>query len=523
MKKCVFNRLLALALLLCYFAKPSQAQTKVFKEVSEDIASTMKVIVQDNSLVGYLVFTRLEAVNEDSFAYRISLMDENLNDIGVVNFREEDLTLADVSFEQDILGLAYLKSNFNGKKFKSKKAFNAGKDAAKNYVVTQFINLQGKILKTNTEKVQLSTNDWYNAMGSQNGYVTFKYGIQLHNIPQKGFALFYGDENKNYLTTFTPQGEKLWTKNPSRDPKRYYFRTTPNDIYALTYKSGDNNAEYTLGGFSVADGSSYESLPLKDKKGNVLRVMNFENDMNSGNLYIAGYVVNGHAAAPSTMKSLAHSPYAGVFTIDINGTKKADYKQNYSYWIDGKNSDLTDRGRLTASKEFTFFERGFRDFQGNTYFAGTAIKRKAKIGSIISSVVFLPFIIPSIWIAGGGYTKYQGTDALLIKQNAKGQLSVEKNIPANTSSFTKPWMPAGNVLNKSFYVVTNSNTKNNYLVIDDVKDIFIYNVQTKKVVRTIPHKDGNIRTYVFPAKDGSIMVSEYNKKEKYTKYSIESL
>ncbi len=76
---------------------------------------------------------------------------------------------------------------------------------------------------------------------------------------------------------------------------------------------------------------------------------------------------------------------------------------------------------------------------------------------------------------------------------------------------------------KSFYNVTNSATKSNYLIVDDVDDIVIYNVNKKKVVRTVPHKDGKIKTNIFPAKEGYVMVSEYNKKEKYTKLSIESL
>jgi len=518
-----FARLTAWMLLTCGLANVSVAQTKVFKEVSEDIASTMRPIVQDNSLVGYLVFTRLEAVNEDSFAYRITIMDENLNDIGLVNFREEDIHLADVSFEQDILCLAYVKSNFNGKKFKSKKAFTKAKEEAENYVVTQFINLEGKILKTNTEKVSLSTNEYYPSFVSNVGAVYFKQGVLVTNIPQKGFVVFYGDEKKNYLSVYTPQGEKLWTKNPTNNPKRYYLRTTPNDIYAITYKPGDTNAEYNLTGFSVADGSSYETMPLKDKKGNILRAMTFENDLSSGNLYVSGYIVNGRKDPPADLRSMANSPYAGVFTININGTTKSEYKPNYSYWIDGNNSALSESGRLPDTKEFTYFERSFRDFQGNTYFAGTAIKRKTKIGSIISSVVFLPFLLPTIVIAAGGYTKYKATDAVLLKQNTKGQISIDNTIPVNQSGYRKPFWPAGDILNKSFYVVTNSNTKNNYLVIDDVKDIVIYNLQTRKIVRTIPHKDGNVRTYVFPAKDGSIMVSEYNKKERYSKYSIESL
>ncbi|HEX8460686.1 MAG TPA: DUF6770 family protein, partial [Segetibacter sp.] len=66
----------------------ADAQSKVFKEVSDEISSEMKVITQDDALVGYLMFTRLEKASEDSFNYRISIMDENLNDIGKVNFKE---------------------------------------------------------------------------------------------------------------------------------------------------------------------------------------------------------------------------------------------------------------------------------------------------------------------------------------------------------------------------------------------------------------------------------------------------
>jgi hypothetical protein len=61
------------------------------------------------------------------------------------------------------------------------------------------------------------------------------------------------------------------------------------------------------------------------------------------------------------------------------------------------------------------------------------------------------------------------------------------------------------------------------MIIDDEANIYIYNVNNKKVVRIIPHKDGNIKINVYPAKEGYMMVSEYNRKEKYTRFSIEAL
>src|SRR5438067_1598987 len=102
-----------IAIVFCYALSVTltHAQSKVFKEVSDEISSQMKIITQDDALIGYLVFTQLEKANKDSFNYKISIMDENLNDIGSLNFKEENLVLQDVSFEQDILCLAYLKSN----------------------------------------------------------------------------------------------------------------------------------------------------------------------------------------------------------------------------------------------------------------------------------------------------------------------------------------------------------------------------------------------------------------------------
>src|ERR1700734_1833742 len=145
---------IAFSLISLLFACSLQAQTKLFKEVGEDISTQIKAITQDNALVGYLAFTRLEKADADSFNYRITIMDENLNDIGAVNFREESLTLQDIAFEQDVLCIGYVKSNVIGNNY-SRKEYNAVKDNARNYVMLQFVGLDGKIIKTNSIKASI--------------------------------------------------------------------------------------------------------------------------------------------------------------------------------------------------------------------------------------------------------------------------------------------------------------------------------------------------------------------------------
>ncbi len=500
----------------------AKAQTKVFKEVSSEISSTMKLILQDNSLVGYLMFTRLEAVSDDSFNYRITIMDENLNDIGTVNFKDESLFLQAVSFEQDILCLAYVKSNFIGSEFKNKKAYKEARDRAKHAVVTQFLNLDGKIIGSNSITADILPADNYYSREFIGGG-RLKQPIQLNNIPGKGFALFYGDEKKNMLAAYDITAKELWNKKPANDAKNYIVLTSREDIFILTKKENEKReGGYEVIGFSAKDGGSYDKYVLKDKKGHQLKVLNFANDPVTGKPYIAGSIISERRNGVSSVRDITRGAYAGVFAIDITGPKKSDYKETFSYWYDESNAGFSEYGKTRENGSYSLLQTGFRDYNGNTFFAGSSVLKRTKWGSIASTIIFSPFVIPSIWIAAGGYTKYKETDATLLKLTSKGNLSLENYIPANSGKFRSS-MNRNHSLPKSFYEVSNTNTKTNYVVVDDVKDIVVYNISKKKIARTIPHKDGNSRINVFPAKEGYIMVSEYNRKEKYTKLSIEAL
>ena len=118
---------------------PLHAQTKVFKEVGEDISTEIKAITQDNALVGYLAFTRLEKTDADSFSYRLTIMDENLNDIGAVNFRQGILELQTVSFGQNVLCLGYIQSSLANQRTARSRP---------DYLLLQFIDLSGKVINT---------------------------------------------------------------------------------------------------------------------------------------------------------------------------------------------------------------------------------------------------------------------------------------------------------------------------------------------------------------------------------------
>lgn len=506
-----------------------RAQTKVFKEVGEEISTQFKMIRQDNALVGYLAFTRLEKASADSFNYRITITDENLNDIGVVNFREESLYLQDISFESDVLCIAYLKSNVLGNTYK-RKEFNDAKDNAKNAIMFQFLGLDGKIVKANTVKASVNISSVYTGKGASTLLATggLKHSIKLSNVPEKGFVCFYGDESISNLISFSTTGEQIWQKKVSEDADWFLMKTTPADVYLLAKHKQAKPVEggFVLLGYNLQDGAAYDKFNLQDKQGNDLKVLAFDNDPLTGKIYLSGQVINPDKGNQIySGRQFSHGPYSGIFTINVNGIKKADINQVYSYWGDGSQEEsISEKGRFADNKAYALLGQSFRDFDGNTYFVGSAMIKRVKWGSVASSVILSPLVLPTIGILGlSGTSKCKITDVVMLKQNAKGAIYFDNAIEANNSNFFRSMYDISAFNHRSFYRVVNSETKTNYVVIDDVKDIIIYNAAKRKVVRTIPHKDGQIKTDVYPAKEGYIMISEYNKKEKFTRFSIEAL
>ncbi len=520
------KQLLTLLLSISFYA--INAQTKIFKEISDDISVQTRAIIQDNSLVGYVIFTRLEKASADSFNYKISLLDENLNDIGAVNFTEIGLDLEGVAFDQDVLCLAYLKSTTQGKTFKNRR--EARKSDLKDDVVTQFLTLNGQIIKSNSLPVNLKSvldqngGGWERKRFEYRGSLSHK--IQLKNVSGKGFACFYGDGDGCNLIAYNFKGNQLWKK--SIDEKQdFALLASKSDIYLLQKEKGKYfEGGGSLTGYNFGDGKSYPKIAMEDKDGRALTLMNFGNDPVTGNPFICGNIIdtrNGNKIFK--VKDFTHRPYDGVYTMDINGHAKKDIKQTFIYWNDGSQKPgISTRGYVNDTKAYTVLSNGFRDYNGNTYFVGSQLMKKVKIGSIISSVITLPTIIAPIMILGAGTSKCKLLDANVMKLSSNGKFSLENTIVCRNTGYASAYHDFSDLnFSRNYYSLDDPESKNSFVIADDSKNIMIYNVNQKKIVRTIPHKSGGVRTTIGPAKDGHFMVIEYNKKEKFTSLSIEPL
>ena len=493
MKKVVFS------IITLLFACSLQAQTKVFKEVGEDISTQIKPITQDNALVGYLAFTRLEKADADSFNYRVTIMDENLNDIGTVNFRQENLELQAVSFEQNVLCLGYVQSPLaGGESVRTMKDYRKAQESATaSHILVQFINLDGKVVNTYYKEVNLKT-----AALTRKVIGYLRNGMQIRNIPNSGFCLFYGDETKQSLLVFDVKGALAHEQLVEGVADRYYVRTTASDIYLLMKDNGRApEGGYKLYLYSAKDLSVENNFDLRDGNDNWLKVLSFDNDPVTGDAFIAGCIINPKRERQFiTANDYSYRPYLGLFTLDLGNPQK-DMHANCSYWSNEDIPGISADGLFVARSFYVKYATAFRDYKGNTIFAGTALFGEGFVGS----------------------AKYKLADGVFVRQEASGNIALDNQIPCDETKYFGPTGIVYELDKKDYYKVVNPATKSNYMIIDDQANIYIYNVNAKKVMRTIPHKDGNVKINVYPAKEGYMMVAEYNKKEKYTRFSIEAL
>lgn len=514
------------------------AQTRTFKEVSSEIQTQLNVIKQDNQLVGYLAFTKLEKSSSDSFSYKITIMDENLNDIGVVNFKELSLDLQGVAFESDMICLAYTRKPviLTDPKTKAKEFEDAREKYKKDIgIFFQFITLNGVITKTDIiqeDFLYLSSTTLYSKKGEV--LTNLRKGLQIQNIKDKGFAVYYGRGNNrdNKLVFYGIDGKRGWQKKlPNFENYVLQVATTgihvlgqPNsrkDVYSLPTTEACNE----LLTYNITDGELLKPIKLRDPKQNTLNILAFRTNPETGRLNILGQVINPDTKYyPYTYKSYKKKPFIGIFSMDFQGMDKQEIKTKYSFFnVDDKGEIFDEKFRLasTDTKNYLVFNEAFLDSKGNAYFGANRIQQKTRVGTVVSSVVTLPiFVVPIFLGSLVGYTKFRQVEGQVLMQKSDGSTSLQSDLPSDYSTsynFRIPYVPE-----KDFKYVKGLSGED-YFLFTDAKQLSVYNVAKQKVMRTISLKDGKESLKIFPAKQGYLMIQQYNSKEKSTQLSIEAL
>lgn len=520
----------------CTICTPAFSQTRIFREVGQGISTTAQAIKENDVLVGYMAFTELEKVNKDSFSYRITIMDENLNDLGVINFKEHKLRLDDVTIEDNILCLAYVKSNVLGYTYEHRADRNKAFQTGKAWIFTQFINLKGEIVKTS--QVPLDINI---AANWKPGFIqgsVLKNPIMVKNISGKGFACLYDDNHKKNMMLYDMNGRQAWERKISEEGDVEQLITSNHDVYLMMRKYDRNGQnQYTVYSYNADDNSIYPKYILKDKKGNNLLPLGFENDPVSGKPDISGLIYtptfrkrNNKDAGQEIMKGI----YGGVFNIQLNGHKKGEIAEQFSYWYDQSKSDVTAKGYFASGEGYITPNKSFRDYNGNTYYTGSVINSRVRGGRIALNIATCgivglrlaainPLAGAATFSVGMAFSKYRvflAESAMVMKMDSIGKLKCESTLPVKGSTRTGYYDYSRGTY---CFTVISPEERRTYLVFADYDAYAIYSVEQKKVIRTIKRDEGGKSVTVLPAKEGAIIVSTVNRNEGYTMMSIESL
>ena len=400
------------------------------------------------------------------------------------------------------------------------------------------MNVNGKLVKEHSESVNATylESDYtpYETKGFKGRLLN---SIKIKNIPKKGFCVTYAvsefingtkiknpddlinSNSKQNIQVFDYKGELLW-RNLLPDSKVLFTipLASSSNIYILRKnylkeKFSEYHGGYDLLSLKSADGTIQKHEKITDNKGNAFQVLNFSNEIDLNTPIVSGLIMEDNTVY-FNQSAVARGENMGVFSIVA---KDSIFKTQTSYWSDGKyKPEISKRGYLKQTKSYLGINCSFSDAEGNIYFAGSGLTRKTRWGSIIAATLTIPLVFPPafILVMGGGLNKYKFENTVILKQDPKGVLSYYNSQESNVN-FNK-WLFS---YQKSYFTVN----QGKFLVLNDDEDIFIYNIKDKSLAKRIPHKDGNTKTEVYKAKEGHIMILEYNSNEKSTKLSIESL
>jgi hypothetical protein len=265
----------------------------------------------------------------------------------------------------------------------------------------------------------------------------------------------------------------------------------------------------------IANGNIKKQKKLTDNSGHQLSVLSFANKISDNTPIISGTIISKNKNSELS-SHLAKGKNKGVFSIMLKDTS---FNMQKSNWSNGTyKPSISKRGLIKDIKSYTDIRYSFADATGNNYYVGTGVQRKTRWVALGVSILTAPLIIPPVWFLFlPGLHKYKYHDEVMLKQDENGHLSYYGSLHSNNEisglSVVKQYK------SKKYFTVN----QNKYLVVNDVKDIFIYDIATKALHKKIPHKDGSIITQIYKAKEGYIMLSEYNTSDHSRKLSIEAL
>lgn len=499
--------------LLLRFANHLLAQTRVFEEVAGDISSQNFVLRENRSIVGYLRFSRLEKVDADSFKYKISVMDENLNDLTTFEFKGKELDAQNVQYLDEHIYVLYLESEYLFSELKKNKEVKEdNKTATSNFVLCKY-DLDGNLKEKNITKAKINNTAMYSGpiYTKQKIYniVSLDRSTELFVMRNNTLLAVTGDDTNLNLTNYDKDLKVIWQKVIS---DAEYASVYPNPDFILVMQ----NIRHTSARFNSQMKLRYKKLDMTN--GNEIsdekKFNNKKYEINLKSLlwmryddYTNQYFMTGNLISDKDMspflklrKVLYNNKIKGVFSYDF----KTD-SITITDWVKNKNSIFDKDSRFKGNyRKTSLLTCVNKDNKGNTIFLGNNCQKSLSPGklaiNIIGTLSLLSgnFVGPFMWAILPS-NQYKRKDLTLIRQKPNGEFEKIKDLEYEKKDLRGFMNPTKRVLgirkqyrigayymkSNDFKSYFNSTNQKQYYLFFTPRVCTIYDASTMEIIKKI--------------------------------------
>lgn len=513
MKKICF--LISGLLALC--AAVSAQRRLSFNNVTEEHVQAAGNIVKDNTIKGYYLLVQDDQLNKDSSHYALRILDENLNFVKEIQLRESNaFTLVEAATNDN--SMAFLGINTKTHHCRLL-VYDSTGSLAYSYL-RPYVKEQGKM--------PFNALSQHNPNGNKN----------LYNAGRHGYVVTYLLGNHRGTTTFElhyydSQANKQWKYNAPKEAHRNIkamMMTCTDSMMVLNVINSRRYRDVTTRLMAFGFNSRKKIFDIDGSRGDYAMVpASVIADTDHDTLFVMGNYFKGNKKEWNR-----HSEGIGMIKMDNRGHI---YSETYDSWGKDLGPSLEmDRHGKSSSLGYLYLHEFLPGPDGKFFAVAEGYKRRVNVGGIFFSILSIPF-------AGRtAVTEVASTRVMILEFDNKLKLkrdNIYDKGPRTISHFTDfhNIHRLGNLyglLNMYDYMFTT--------VTEDRKNFSIcYNDATRDgkhdlgAVRILRYNGSKFRTdevrytnedrnvTILPAKAGSLLFFEYDKKKKKTSMRLEKV
>lgn len=497
-------------------ATPLLGQKKEFQDIMTVKLRDSGPIIEGNDVKGYYMFYQTDKVDRKTNAYQLSILDQNLNEVGSRRIEESKyISLLEGSYNEKSILLKFY-------------------DAKEKQVKFHHYDQRGNLIEEKTEDVESKYDVMAYASQVSNNEIQ---GTKLFAIPEKGFVNYNIKDHKKmgYSINFIPEkGVKAWTytSDPkSKEIEQASFATTTSDmllnVIVKIPSMLSKDATFYLMGLDINTGKKLFEKKLQDSKYS-LQILNSYQDEKTGNTMLFGQY---YAETDKMMKENS----LGIFSASIDKAGNISSEKYISWSKDvtkflpaNQRGKIQDMGYLyfhkiakNASGEVFAIAEQYRKGADGVGIAVAALGGRASVVKMVVEDLVIFQFSPDFTL-----------DDVKIFEKEKSSIPLPAGSGAVSTALLGHYIKSYGAFDYTFTQVSNDNSTITAGYIDYEKRSgekngwafgAVSNTNNEYSLDKLTLSADASSIAVMPAKHGYVLVSEYYEKDKKLDFRLEKI